>query len=192
MASTPVPYVATLPMAQVSAPTIDLSRILFIHFTLYVPTAWHMALSEASLLSNFPNLVHDFTYGSPIGNPPLLLNIFIPPNLASTNLHPEIINAEIVAECVAGHMSGPFSIKEATTIFSGFFRTSPVGLVEKVPGNGFWWKIRHLSECDEDGLSTNRWINSDEFPTTYFIASWVAQFVSLYSNFFPSSSCSLF
>ena len=43
--------------------------------------------------------------------------------------------------------------------------------------------IRHLSKGDEDGISMNAWIDSDKLPTTYFTASWVAQWVSLF--FFP-------
>jgi len=76
-------------------------------------------------------------------------------------------------------MSGPFMVSEALTIFGGPFRSSPVGLVEKVPCDGVWRMIRHLSKHDECGESTNDWIHSDEFPTTYFAASWVMQFVSI-------------
>ena len=43
--------------------------------------------------------------------------------------------------------------------------------------------IRHLSKHNEDGQSTNGWVDSDEFPTNYFAASWVCQFVSC--SFWP-------
>ena len=76
-------------------------------------------------------------------------------------------------------MSGPFMVAEATKIFGGFFRCSPVGLIEKVPRDGIWRMVRHLSKQDNDGNSTNNWIDSDDFPTTYFTSIWVTQFVSL-------------
>src|SRR5882672_8555299 len=77
-------------------------------------------------------------------------------------------------------MSVPFTISQASIIFDGPFHSSPVGLIEKITGNGIWWMIRHLSKHNEEGQSTNGWIDSDEFPTTYFVASWVCQFVSFF------------
>jgi len=55
-------------------------------------------------------------------------------------------------------MSGPFTITQASIIFDGSFRSSPVGLVEKVTGDGIWRMIHHLSKRDEEGQSTNGWI----------------------------------
>ena len=52
-----------------------------------------------------------------------------------------------------------------------------MGLVEKVPGDGQWRMIRHLLKQDDEGQSTNRWVDSDEFPTVYFAASWVCHYV---------------
>ena len=46
--------------------------------------------------------------------------------------------------------------------------------------------IRHLSKQDDDGDSTNDWIDSDDFLTTYITASWVTQLVSVSSIFPPS------
>src|SRR5882672_4068969 len=134
----------------------------------YNPDAWQAALASAKLLSAFPNLVHDLTYGSPIGNPPLLSKNFLPNNLPSANIHPVLIHQELLSEVSASRMSGPFTISQASIIFGGPFCSSPVGLVEKVPGDGNWPMIRHLSKRDSDGLSTNDWLDSDEFPTTYF------------------------
>jgi len=164
--------------ALVSAPGTSLSDVLYIHTTPYNPKAWLTALCSSNLISSFPNLVHDITYGSPIGNPPPLLRSFLPANLPSALVHPELIDAELLAEVAANRMSGPFTLLEASSIFLGPFRSSPVGLVEKIPGNGIWRMIRHLSKCDEDGNSTNGWLESDDFPTTYFAASWVCQYVS--------------
>jgi len=76
-------------------------------------------------------------------------------------------------------------ILDTTEIFGGFFHCSPVGLVEKVPGNGNWHMIRHLSKQDCDRNSTNDWLDLDDFPTTYFTSTWVTQFVSFSLLFTP-------
>ena len=75
-------------------------------------------------------------------------------------------------------MSRPYSIKEAHIIFDGHFRTSPVGLVEKYLGDGNWRMICHLSKLDKYGCSMNDWIDSADFPTSYFPAATVASYVS--------------
>src|SRR5882672_11783766 len=72
-ANIPVPSAVTHVTALVSAPETSLSDVLYIHTTPYNPKAWLTALSSSNLISSFPNLVHNLTYGSPIGNPPPLL-----------------------------------------------------------------------------------------------------------------------
>ena len=158
----------------------DLRKVLYILVTPYFVTAWKDALDSANLIQSFPNLVHDITHGLPIGNPPPLLRTFIPDNLSSANVRPDIIRDELREETAAGRMSGPFSIEEAHIIFNGHFRTSPIGLVEKVPGDGKWRMIQHLSKTDSDGISTNLTLDSDNFPTTYFLAADVAAWVSTF------------
>ena len=185
-APTPAPSVGTLVTGQEIAPVTDLSKVLYICTSPYFPPAWHRALLYAQLLPSFPFLVHDITYGSPIGNPPPLTCTFLPNNLPSANIRPDIIDQELLGETASGRMSGPFTIDQATIIFNGFFRCSPVGLVEKTPGDSNWRMIRHLSKQDATGCSTNDWIDSDDFPTTYFTASWVAQFVSATLVLYPN------
>jgi len=123
-------------------------------------------------------MVHDIIYGSPLGNPPPLSTIFLPPNLTSAYIHPKLIDQELLAEVSTNCMSGPFTLKEAL-IFGGSFCSSPVSLMEKVSGDGNWQIIRHLCEHDSKGHSTNDWLDSDEFPTSYFMALWVSQFVHM-------------
>jgi len=178
MASIPVPSAVTHVTALVPAPETRLSDVLYIHTTPYKPKSWLAALSSSNLLSSFPNLVHDITYGSPIGNPPPLIHSFLPANLPSALIHPDLIDAELLDEVAANHMS-LFTLLEASSIFAGPFHSSPVGLVKKISGDGVWRMIRHLSKCNEDGNSTNGWLDSNEFPTTYFATSWVCQYVIL-------------
>ena len=75
-------------------------------------------------------------------------------------------------------MSGPFTVDEATELFSGFFRSSHVGLVENVLDDWVWCMIKDLSKCDADGQSMKGWVDSDKFPMDYFTSVWVAQLVS--------------
>ena len=79
-------------------------------------------------------------------------------------------------------MSGPYTINQAHTIFRGHFCTSPVGLVEKRPGDGVWRMIRHLSKQDDKECSTNGWVDSNDFPTFYYPAAMVAAYVSYLSH----------
>jgi len=73
---------------------------------------------------------------------------FLPCNLPSTDLHPEVVDQELFNEVAASHMSVPFILNDATTIFGGFFQCFPVGLMEKVPSDGNWRMIRNLSKQD--------------------------------------------
>ena len=141
-----------------------------------------MKLWQHYLSYEFPNLVNDITFGSPIGNPPPLSRTFLPQNLPSAALYPHLINDELRTETHARRMSGPYTINQAHTIFRGHFRTSPVGLVEKHPGDGVWRMIRHLSKQDDEGCSTNGWVNSNDFPTFYYPAATVAAYVSYLSH----------
>ena len=131
MASILAPSVVTHIMEPPTAPEIELTCILYIHTTPYIPAAWQDVLSISNLLPSFPNHVHDITYGFPIDNPPPLSRIFLPQNLASAHVHPEIIEQELLDEVATNRMSGPFTITQASIIFGGPFRSSLVGLVEK-------------------------------------------------------------
>ena len=112
-------------------------------------------------------------------------------NLLSANICPDVIDQELVDEVMAGHMLGPFTLSQVMEIFGSFFCCPLVGLVEKIAGDSNWQMICHLSKRVKDSNSTNDWINSDDFPTTYFMASWVTQFVSNFLTPFSPSLCSL-
>jgi len=135
MESTPALCAATLATVPCVAPETSLMNILYIHTTPYIPSAWHATLSSTNLLSTFPNLVHDITYGLPIGNPPGLSACFLPPNLTSAKICPKLIDNKLLSKVLAKCMSGPFTIEEAWTIFGAPFRSSPVSLIEKTPGD---------------------------------------------------------
>ena len=80
MAHTLAPSVATHIMEPGAALRTDLPKVLYILPTPYKPTTWKLTLFHANLQPCFPNLIHDLTYGSPIGNPPpLSSNLHHPP-----------------------------------------------------------------------------------------------------------------
>ena len=94
----------------------DLDKVLYIHTTPYNADGWSTALTLCKLTSNFPNIVHDIKFRSPIGNPPPLSTTFLPQNLPSTDLFPNIIDCELLEEMAANRMSGPFTEEEARYI----------------------------------------------------------------------------
>src|SRR5882724_6688523 len=118
--------------------------------------------------------MHDLELGSPISNPPSLYFTFIPKNLASTEINPDYISNLIAGEVTAGHMDGPYSIDNVHLIYGGHFHTCPLGLVEK-PGSVDLWMICHFSKEDQFGLSTNSWLDLDDFPTRWFTACQTAE-----------------
>ena len=177
MANIHAPSVPIQSMEHPLAPVTDLLQVLYKVVTPYVPKAWRQALLDADIVQNYPNLIHDLEFGSPISNPPSLDFTFIPKNLPSAELNPDYISNLIAEEVLAGCMDGPFSIEEAHIIYGGHFRTCPLGLVEK-PGSVDFRMIRHFSKEDLFGRSTNSWLDLDEFPTHWFTACQTAEFVS--------------
>ena len=183
MLNTHAPCAVTPSMGPRTAPAIDISDLLYKVVTPYNPQAWQVALSKADITLTYPNLIHDLTHGSLISNPLLLWYTFIPNNLPSANIHPEYITGLITVEVAAGCMDSPFTIEQAHTIYGGHFRMCPLGHVEK-PGSLALHMIHHFSKEDHLGVSTNSWVDSDDFPTQWFTAAQMANFVSFCYIFF--------
>jgi len=154
--------------------------------TPYKPDGWTLALSSTGLTHKFPNLVHDITYGTPIGNPPPLMHTFIPDNLKLANINPTYMDTFIQEELDAGRFNGPFTIQEAHLIFGSHFHTAPLGFIEK-PGSTVLRLIHHHSK--EDGLSqsTNGWLDPSMDATRFYMAADATDFMSLtfWPLFFP-------
>jgi len=85
-------------MERLPALEIDICQLLYKVVTPYVLEAWRQALLDAGILRNYPNLVHDLEFGSPIGNPPPIDFTFIPKNLPSAEINPEYITNLILEE----------------------------------------------------------------------------------------------
>jgi len=115
-------------------------------------------LSKAKITQLYPNLIHDLTHCSPIGNPPLLQYMFIPNNLPSANIQLQYITYSIMTEVAAGCMDGPFTIDQVHTIYGSHFRMCPLGLIEK-HGSMALCMICHFLKEDHLGISMNSWVN---------------------------------
>ena len=133
--------------------------------TLYIAEGFKTLLHQTGLASRYPNIVLDITQGSPIGNPSIPTETFIPKNMKTAHDMPHIIDEHIQEETSAGWMSGPFTVEEAHIIFGGHFRTTPLGLIQKEPGSAKWRLIRNASKKDSCSISVNSMLNSDDFPT---------------------------
>ena len=162
-----LPLRATRPMRRKTKEVV--SRLPF------GPQTWRLSVSGA----NLPGIAlhHARPPSLAARNTPFLSNGEEAISSPRTTLLPDIIENKLLNETSSGRMSGPFSVEEAHVIFNGHFRTSPVGLVEKVPGDGNWRMIRHLSKTDHLGFSTNDALDSHDFPTLFFSAAHVAELV---------------
>jgi len=89
MVSTSVPSVPIPNTWLLHAPETDLTKILYKVVTPYISSTWHQALLNANITQLYPNLVHNLSFGSPVGNPPPINFTFIPGNLPSANIQPK-------------------------------------------------------------------------------------------------------
>ena len=83
------------------------------------------------------------------------------PNLRSANLHPDILEQNLLTEVLNGHTVGPFS----TPPFPNF-RISPLGLVPKKHSDK-WRTIFHLSYPKKSPSSINANIPIEQFTLRY-------------------------
>ena len=113
MATTTAPSAVIPSRGQPPVLETDLSNILYKAVTPYVLAACIWALEHENITESYPNLVHNLSHGSPIGNPPPINYIFIPNNLPSANINPEYISCLIAEEVAAGWMDSLYSIEQA-------------------------------------------------------------------------------
>jgi hypothetical protein len=149
--------------------------------TPYNPLAFERALDAANLTHMYPDLVHNLTYGFPLGDVAPITETYTPPNHFSVDEHHAAINEYFYAERDLKRMSGPFSKSEVEEIL-GPFRTSPI-IVDVTEGkNGGPVKkriCRHLSYKGAMGFSVNDCLDSDDYPTRWGTAEQVADIVSI-------------
>jgi hypothetical protein len=179
---------ATLYMSAPSATMLTTQHLVALEtdykhvITPYRVEAWKTALHDLNLQSKYPNLIHDLTFGAPIGNPPRLTYTFIPPNMPSADEHVDMVDEHFSQEFAAGRMSGPYIIQEAHILFHGHFQTAPMGFIEKPPGCRKWRMIRNLSACDSHRFSTNCWLDAKDKPIKWYTCSMLADMVRINSS----------
>jgi len=108
MVSTFAPSVLIPNMQPLHVPEINLTSILYKVVTPYISTVWSRALVNVNLTDSYPNLVHDLSFGSPIGNPPPIDFTFIPNNLHSAKIQPDILQISLMKKSLLATWMGLF------------------------------------------------------------------------------------
>ncbi|PPQ90028.1 hypothetical protein CVT25_000800 [Psilocybe cyanescens] len=164
------PSAATPPIMRPFVHASELSHLCDRIITPYSADAFEVALEAASLTSTYPRLVHKLRHGFPLGDMPPLIETFTPSNHTSTIEHHEVILLYLCSKQELGRMSGPFSHSEVEGFLHGPFCSSPLHVVPKATASGEPPKHRltiNLSFKDDQGISVNDLIDSDEFPTRW-------------------------
>lgn len=157
--------------------------------TPYIYTGWEKELKEHNLLGAYPQLLERIKHGFSLGSTlPILTHSATPGNHRSVLDQPSVVGNYLDEEVSAGRMDGPFS-QEEVEYRLGFFRASPLGVVEKVGSPGKFRIIRDLSFAGQEGTSVNDHLDSDEFRTRWGSAFEVQEIVSL--NFLLNSVSSV-
>jgi hypothetical protein len=136
----------------------------------YNISAFESSLHQLHLTDAHPLLIHNLTYGFPLGALPELEHSIIIPNHPFVAKNPEVVAAYIDAEMKAGRMSGPFSQVDVEHILCGPIYVSPLIVAEQTEGPGLPPKFCvccHLSKDDpiSGSSSVNSFIDKGDFPT---------------------------
>ncbi|KAJ2955347.1 hypothetical protein NUW54_g14744 [Trametes sanguinea] len=108
-----------------------------------------------------------------------LTKTFTPENHKGGCENIDFIIAYTTEQVELGHMTGPYSEEQVREILGSHFRSSPLSVVPKssLEPN----KLRLIQNCsfrDEDGVSVNDMIKTEDFPTEWGTAAEVAEIVS--------------
>ncbi|OBZ78926.1 hypothetical protein A0H81_01330 [Grifola frondosa] len=101
-----------------------------------------------------------------------------PPNHKSGIENLDFIKSYINEQVTLGRMTGPYTRTEVEKILGTPFVSSPLAVVEKPGSAGKWRLVQNCSYEDENGISVNSQINSDDFPTKWGTAAQVAEIVA--------------
>ena len=148
----------------------------------YNAEAFKSLLDQHQLTDQYSLLVDNLNHGFPIGNMPILKHTVIIDNHPSVADNLDVVYDYIATELDANRMSGPFSQSEAERILRGPFYCSPFIVATQDQGPLLPPKkrvCRNLSKGGIDIGSVNSYIDTDDFPTRFDMASRVADAVSL-------------
>ena len=141
----------------------------------YSADGFKYLLRRLNLWDRHPLLVHHLRHGFPMArNPdiPPLSTTFLPNNHLSASDTPEHRNFVIdylATEERAGHISPPYP-EDVIRECYGHICSSPLGVVEKSTPPGEPQKYRLITNAsypDQHGVTTNSFIDSDQFPTMW-------------------------
>ena len=104
------------------------------------------------------------------------------PNLRSANLHPDILEQNLLTEVLNGHTAGPFPFPPFT-----HFRISPLGLVPKKHSTK-WCTICHLSYPKTSPTSINVNIPIQDYTLQYITIDNAIHLLSLRKGAFMSKT----
>ncbi|CDO77643.1 hypothetical protein BN946_scf184946.g37 [Trametes cinnabarina] len=115
-------------------------------------------------------------FGFRIGDMRPLTKTFTPENHKGGRENIEFIIEYTTEQVKLGHMTGPYSEEQVREILGSHFRSSPLSVVPKssLEPN----KLRLIQNCsfrDEDGVSVNDMITTEDFPTEWGTAAEVAE-----------------
>lgn len=140
---------------------------------------WILDLEEFDLMGKYGFLIEGFRNGFHQGIPQhsiMNLNWYCPPNHSSALKVQEKIQKNIDKEVAASRMFGPYT-KDEVYRNMGFFRTSPLGAVEK--GDKSLRPINDFSFPRNDPTipSVNSFVDKEKFTTTWDDFKFVANYL---------------
>ena len=156
--------------------------MIFSHIeTPYDADAFDFYLKKHNLTDAYPFLTRNLRNGFPMGEFLPLKESVIFPNHPSCLKYDKQILIYLQEEVTAWRMHGPFSQEEMEDIMKGPFQSSPIIIDVQPQLDGAPDKLRmcrHLSKHDRFHPSTNDFVDSSKFPTSFGSVSEVADIVS--------------
>ena len=108
-------------MEHLLAPITDLLQILYKVVTPYIPEAWRQALLDVGIVQNYPNLIHDLEFSSPISNLPSIdFILFLKTSLPLSSI-PTILQTWLQKKCWQATWIALFRLKKLILFMVGIF-----------------------------------------------------------------------
>ena len=134
-------------------------------------------LQECGLLHRYPDLPNKLRFGFSIGDFSPLAHTSCPRNHGGGIRNLDFIKSYAEEQVALGRMSGPYARDKVERILGSPFVSSPLTVVEKDSGKGLRL-IQNCSYVNDQGISVNMFIDSDDYPTRWGTAAKFAQRVS--------------
>ncbi|CUA69255.1 ABC transporter B family member 6 [Rhizoctonia solani] len=156
-----------------------------------IPDRWEQAIQTAGIQDQFTDVPIGLRMGFRLGSFSPLSFTTIHKNHLSATKNASVVDNHICSELAAGRYSGPFSHQDLESRI-GFFRASPLGVVDKPSAPGSFRVIQDLSFPilpDSDTCSVNSEIDPAQFTCLWGFFSDV---VDIVLNLPPGSQAATF